>query len=93
MREQTKLHARAVLETSADEKLKKALQAWLDEGDDEEKTAALSDAVREALRDTSEQSEDIDYIRSREDTLTKKAIWMIGGDGWAYESSSAASWS
>ena len=85
MREQTKLHAAAVLEQSADEKLKAALKAWLDEGDDEEKTVALSDAVREALAETAEQSDDITYLRSREDTLTKKAVWMIGGDGWAYD--------
>ena len=85
MREQTKLHAAAVLENSADEKLKAALKAWLDEGDDEEKTVALSDAVREALAETAEQSDDITYLRSREDTLTKKAVWMIGGDGWAYD--------
>ncbi len=85
MREQTKLHARAVLEASADEKLKAALQAWLDEGDDEEKTVALSDAVRAALSETAEQSEHIDYLRKREDTLTRKAVWMIGGDGWAYD--------
>jgi pyruvate-ferredoxin/flavodoxin oxidoreductase len=41
--------------------------------------------VREALAETAEQSEDIAYLRSREDTLTRKAVWMIGGDGWAYD--------
>ena len=85
MREQTALHARAVIESSGDEKLKSALQRWLDEGADVDKTVEVSDAVRAALAETKEQSADIDYIRSREDTLTKKAIWMVGGDGWAYD--------
>ena len=85
MREQTALHARAVIENTGDEKLKKALQRWLDEGANVDKTVEVSDAVREALAETKEESADIDYIRSREDTLTKKAIWMVGGDGWAYD--------
>ncbi|MBR2581824.1 MAG: pyruvate:ferredoxin (flavodoxin) oxidoreductase [Oscillospiraceae bacterium] len=85
LREQTALHARAVIEKSGDEKLKAALQRWLDEGENVDKTVEVADAVREALAETKEQSADIDYIRSREDTLTKKAIWMVGGDGWAYD--------
>ena len=85
MRAQTALHARAVMEQTGDEKLKSALQRWLDEGEDVDKTAEAADAVRAALAETKEQSADIDYIRSREDTLTKKAIWMVGGDGWAYD--------
>ena len=28
---------------------------------------------------------DIQFLREREDALTKKAIWMVGGDGWAYD--------
>ena len=85
MRAQTALHARAVIEKSGDEKLKDALQRWLDEGENVDKTVEVADAVREALAETKEESADIDYIRSREDTLTKKAIWMVGGDGWAYD--------
>ena len=85
MREQTALHARAVIEKTADEKLKKALQRWLDEGADMDRTVEVSDSVRAALAETKDEGADIDYLRSREDTLTKKAIWMVGGDGWAYD--------
>ena len=85
MREQTALHARAVIEKTGDEKLKAALQRWLDEGEDMDKTVEIADAVREALAETKEEGADVDYIRSREDTLTKKAVWMVGGDGWAYD--------
>ena len=85
LREQAKMHAQAIVGVTADEKLKAALEAWLAEGDDDDKTVVLSDAVREALAATAESSADIEYLRQREDTLTKKAIWMFGGDGWAYD--------
>ena len=85
LRAQTKMHAQAVVESSADMKLKSALKAWLAEGDDMDKTAALSDAVREALAETADGSADVEFIRRRQDTLTKKAVWMVGGDGWAYD--------
>ncbi len=85
MRDQTKMHAKAVIETTSDEKLRSALQCWLSEGDDQDKTEEISDAVRQALAETSETGEDIEFIRSRQDSLTKKSIWMVGGDGWAYD--------
>ena len=85
LRDQAKLHARKVLAESGDEALKAALDAWLQDGDDMDQTAALSDAVREALAATAEESEDITFLREREDALTKKSVWMVGGDGWAYD--------
>ena len=85
MREQTKLHAKNLAASTGDEKLKAALEAWLSEGDDVDKTEALSDAVRQALAATKDTGADVDFIREREDTLTKKAVWMVGGDGWAYD--------
>ncbi len=84
-REQIKQHAGKILEASSDENLIRALEAWLDGGDNDEKTAELSDEVRRALENTSEDSEDIRFLRERQDHLTKKAIWMVGGDGWAYD--------
>ncbi|MBQ9686502.1 MAG: pyruvate:ferredoxin (flavodoxin) oxidoreductase, partial [Oscillospiraceae bacterium] len=85
LREQTKMHARSIVESTADAELKAALEAWLKDGDDVDQTAELSDAVREAIARTAEKSADIDFIAERQDTLTKKAIWMFGGDGWAYD--------
>ena len=85
LRAQTKQHAQAVIYSTSDETLKTALSTWLSHGDDEELTVSVSDAVREAIAATTETSEDIDFIRRREDTLTKKAVWMVGGDGWAYD--------
>ena len=85
LREQSRMHARNVIEVTADEQLKSALQTWLDEGDDMNRTEEIADLVREALKTSPEKSEDIEFLRRREDTRTKKAIWMVGGDGWAYD--------
>ena len=85
IREQMKAHARKVLEVSADKHLINALSAWLDAGDNVEKTGEVSDEVRHMLQHTSEDSEDIRFLRDRQDALTKKSVWMVGGDGWAYD--------
>ena len=85
LRDQTKHCAERVIAATGDAVLKDALTAWLKDGDNTDLTSGLSDAVRKALAATKEESEDISYIRDREDTLTKKSIWMFGGDGWAYD--------
>ena len=85
MREQAKMHARAAADATTDAALKRALEEWLENGDDDDQTVALSDKVREALAESSEHNADLDFLRAREDSLTKKAVWMVGGDGWAYD--------
>ena len=85
LRAQLKLHAEAAIAETADENLKSALQAWLAEGDSEEKTVEVSDRVRDALAANTETGAEVAYIRKHTDTLTKKSIWMYGGDGWAYD--------
>ena len=85
MKEQVKRHALAAIEASSDEKLKAALNDWLEYGDEEDRTVEVSDAVREALKETKDDNADIRFLRDRQDQLTKKAVWMFGGDGWAYD--------
>ncbi len=85
LREQMKRHVQNAAAATADEALKAALEAWLSEGDDDEKTVALSEAVKAAVDACGEDSEDLAFIRERGDVLSKKTIWMVGGDGWAYD--------
>ena len=85
LRNQMKLHVQNLLENSADENLKNTLRAWLENGDDIERTQEIADAVRQAVKETAEDNEDLRFIRDREDVLTRKAVWMVGGDGWAYD--------
>ena len=74
-----------LLAETHDEKLRTALQAWLDGFEDKERTIELSDAVIEALKDCPETGELIDRVRAAQDQLVKKSMWMYGGDGWAYD--------
>ena len=85
LHEQAAMHARAAAAETADAALKAALEAWLDGGDDPDRTVELSDAVREALKATAEDTDDIRFLKERQDALTRKSVWMVGGDGWAYD--------
>ncbi len=85
MRRQTKMHATAALESTADEALKQALAAWLEKGDSPDETRAVSDALKEVLAVTEDDSADVRFLKDRTDALVKKSIWMYGGDGWAYD--------
>ena len=83
-RNQVKTHAKAALDTTSDAALKAALESWLQDGDDGDKTRAVSDALIAAL-EKCEQTEDVSYILENREYLSKKSIWAIGGDGWAYD--------
>ena len=88
IRQQRLRLAREVQELLAethDEKLRTALQAWLDGFEDKERTIELSDAVIEALKGCPETGDLIDKVRAAQDQLVKKSMWMYGGDGWAYD--------
>ena len=78
-------HAKAAIEETSDADLKAALEAWLAEGNVEEKTVEVSDAVRDALAKCDEHGPEVEFVRKNTDQLTRKAIWMYGGDGWAYD--------
>jgi pyruvate-ferredoxin/flavodoxin oxidoreductase len=85
LRQQVKTHAEAAAAATADQTLKAALEQWLRDGDDEDKTVAVSDAVKAAVAATPDTSDDVLFVKNHTDHLTKKAIWMYGGDGWAYD--------
>ena len=84
-RRQMKAHAQAVVDTTDDEALKAAVAAWLQDGDDGDKTRALSDAVMAALDATADTGADAKFLKDNADQLVKKTMWMYGGDGWAYD--------
>ena len=85
LRAQLTEHATAALEETKDADLKAALEAWLAEGNIEEKTVEIADRVRDALAKNTEDGPEVTFVRKHTDQLTRKAIWMYGGDGWAYD--------
>lgn len=60
-----------------------AFQAWLEGFEDGERTIALSEDVKKALEN--ETHEVAEQIQSISHYLPKKSVWIIGGDGWAYD--------
>ncbi|HRD17569.1 MAG TPA: pyruvate:ferredoxin (flavodoxin) oxidoreductase [Candidatus Marinimicrobia bacterium] len=70
---------------SADGELAEAFKAWLDGKDDAELSRAAGDRIKAALADKWEGNKLLTEIWKNRDILTKKSIWIIGGDGWAYD--------
>ena len=61
-----------------------AIDAYTAGWEDKEKSRVVSDAVVAALAGH-EDNADAAYILDNKEYLTKKSVWAIGGDGWAYD--------
>lgn len=72
-----------------DENAKNACQAWLDNMDDAEGSKKASEELLKVLEACDgcgcAQDELVAKVLDEKDCLTKKSIWIIGGDGWAYD--------
>jgi pyruvate-ferredoxin/flavodoxin oxidoreductase len=67
----------------ASDEVKAAAQAYLDTFEDGAKNGAATDALVAAL-----QGIDCDLVKkilAEKDYLSKKSVWIFGGDGWAYD--------
>ena len=89
MREKIERNAKALLELDVDEKLKEALEEWLEYKDDRKETRAKSEKVLEAINNLDTDDNVVkglcDRIVEAKDYLVKKSLWAVGGDGWAYD--------
>ncbi|MEA5080527.1 MAG: pyruvate:ferredoxin (flavodoxin) oxidoreductase [Dysgonamonadaceae bacterium] len=65
------------------EEQKTIFQEWIDSMTDSDKSKDASNKVKETLKDV--ENEIAKEIMSLEKFLTKKSIWIFGGDGWAYD--------
>jgi pyruvate-ferredoxin/flavodoxin oxidoreductase len=78
------------LENSVSKELREALQGWLDNRNDGDKSKELGGLIVELIeleitRPDAEFNPLLFDILERSDYLTKKSIWVFGGDGWAYD--------
>ncbi|HCM21075.1 MAG TPA: pyruvate:ferredoxin (flavodoxin) oxidoreductase, partial [Porphyromonadaceae bacterium] len=62
---------------------KALFQEWIDQKDDLQKSKEASDKVLASLNGV--ENDLAKEILSLEKYLTKKSIWVFGGDGWAYD--------
>jgi pyruvate-ferredoxin/flavodoxin oxidoreductase len=75
---------REAVTTEIPNDLKEAMSGWLGAMDDADKSRSLGGKIKAILEQT-EKTDLLQQIDSMSDLLTKKSIWMIGGDGWAYD--------
>ena len=56
---------------------------YLEKGNDPACSREVSDALLAAIEN--ESGEDAAFVRQNKEFLTKKSVWALGGDGWAYD--------
>ncbi len=64
--------------------LKDAFSGWLNSMNDAEKSKEYGDTIKSLLKE-SHDGFLLGEIWQAKDMLTKKSIWSVGGDGWAYD--------
>ncbi len=85
IREDLAANATALLASEASAEVKEAAQKWLDTMDDGEANVAASKAFVAALEACNCGCSLCAEILSKKEYLSKKSMWIFGGDGWAYD--------
>ncbi len=74
---------------NVEERVKEALHDWIHYKEDGSASAEAGRKVLDALENFSSTDIEIvqlvDDIKQNKDYLTKRSIWLVGGDGWAYD--------
>ncbi|SFQ31716.1 pyruvate-ferredoxin/flavodoxin oxidoreductase [Lachnospiraceae bacterium XBB1006] len=70
---------------SSDAALTKAIDEYLEKKDCMDCTMKVSDELVKALEASDVKSEYKDFVLQNKEHLSKKSMWMYGGDGWAYD--------
>lgn len=74
------------IQSDIDEECKKAFREWLDHRHYGEGSKRASQRLLEVLkRHNHNDSPIVREILEKKDYLVKKSVWIIGGDGWAYD--------
>ncbi|MDL2317238.1 pyruvate:ferredoxin (flavodoxin) oxidoreductase [Desulfovibrio sp. OttesenSCG-928-A18] len=85
-RDRLRLCAVKLHESSEDAALKQALADWLAGYDESEGTMERSAALLGALAASSEAARpEARELAANKEHLSRKSMWMYGGDGWAYD--------
>ena len=74
-----------VVENGKDEAVVAAAKEWLENKDDAEGSRKAGDKLVALLEGKEGCCERRQFILDNKDLLTKKSIWIFGGDGWAYD--------
>jgi pyruvate-ferredoxin/flavodoxin oxidoreductase len=75
---------KAAVGTDISEDLKAAMTGWLEGMNDADASREYGDKVRKMLA-AADRDDLLEEIYKMEDCFTKKSVWAVGGDGWAYD--------
>ncbi|MDD7398529.1 MAG: pyruvate:ferredoxin (flavodoxin) oxidoreductase [Firmicutes bacterium] len=83
-------YATQLLDAKVSDDFKAALKAWIDGKEDAKASEAARDQIvallpNEMKKADAETKALLANIEAMEDCLIKKSIWIVGGDGWAYD--------
>ena len=76
---------KAICEKTGDEELKAACASYLETVNDGAKNGAATEALVAALEKTECGCDEKADILNNKEYLSKKSVWVFGGDGWAYD--------
>jgi pyruvate-ferredoxin/flavodoxin oxidoreductase len=75
----------AVLRDGAQGEIAEALTEWREAMQDGQRSLAAADKLQALLAKGSKGNRVLEEIYASRDLLSKKSVWAIGGDGWAYD--------
>ena len=76
---------RDVVANGKDDAIRAAAQEWLDGMNNADASRAAGDKLVALIEARNCECGNGKYILDNKDLLTKKSIWIFGGDGWAYD--------
>ncbi|WP_312650680.1 pyruvate:ferredoxin (flavodoxin) oxidoreductase [Aminipila sp.] len=88
LRESVAMDIRKLEEITHDLIVKKSIAEWFEAYDDLKASTSTTQELIKALEENSFNDEEkilVDTILSKRNNLSKKTMWMVGGDGWAYD--------
>ena len=77
--------AKELAETSSDDALKAAAQAYVDTVDDGKANTPAADALVAEAEKHAASCDKCKELVDKKNYLAKKSVWIFGGDGWAYD--------
>ncbi len=83
LRERIALRMTTSMENGISDELKAAYQKWIENMHDADGSKAATEELMPLLKTANDQT--AKEILSLEQYLVKKSVWVIGGDGWAYD--------
>jgi len=84
-REQLRTLVQKVIDENISDDLKKLFNKWLENYDEGDVTKELFETINPILEKEKDKTENTLEIYKSKDLLVKPSIWIVGGDGWAYD--------